>query len=125
MTHLPNYQLLFVTPVMSPSSASLRKHKRHSANLRMYARGRPHRRQRLRSRILYFGAFSSLAILAVVAIFALCPLPFALFLVLPERHADELKQLARFLIGLRRRHDGDVHAARLVDLHVVDLREEQ
>ena len=29
------YQLLFVTPVTSPSSASLRKHRRHRANLRM------------------------------------------------------------------------------------------
>jgi len=37
----------------------------------MYARGRPHRRHRLRSRILYFGAFVSFAIFAVVA---MCPL---------------------------------------------------
>ena len=29
------HQLLFVTPVTSPSSASLRKHRRHRANLRM------------------------------------------------------------------------------------------
>src|ERR1700682_2810592 len=29
------YQLLFVTPVTSPSSASLRKHRRHNANFRM------------------------------------------------------------------------------------------
>src|SRR5262245_36412106 len=62
------YQLLFVTPVISPSSASLRKHKRQSANFLMYARGRPHRRQRLRSRILYLGFLDSLAIFAVVAI---------------------------------------------------------
>src|SRR5918993_5668583 len=62
------YQLLFVTPVTSPSSASLRKHSRHNANFRMYARGRPHRRQRLRRRILYFGGLASLAIFAVVAI---------------------------------------------------------
>src|ERR1051326_1564844 len=79
------YQLLFVTPVMSPSSASLRKHRRHSANLRMYARGRPHRRQRFRRRILYFGGFCSFAIFAVVAIS-----------VLPEGHADELQKLAGF-----------------------------
>src|SRR5437667_2139524 len=38
-----DYQLLFVTPVMSPSSANLRKHRRQSPNFRMYARGRPHR----------------------------------------------------------------------------------
>src|SRR5262249_41068108 len=59
------YQLLFVTPAMSPSSASLRKHRRHSANFRMYARGRPQRLQRLRSRILYFGVLTSFAIFAV------------------------------------------------------------
>src|SRR5206468_12847261 len=61
------YQLLFVTPVMSPSSASLRKHRRQSPNFRMYARGRPHRWQRLRSRTLNFGVLASFAILAVVA----------------------------------------------------------
>src|SRR6186713_603433 len=36
-------------------------------------------------------------------------------LVLAERHADELQQLAPFLVGPRRRDDRDVHAARLVD----------
>ena len=46
-------------------------------------------------------------------------------LVLPERHADELQQLARLFVGLRRGDDRDVHAARLVDLHVVDLGEQQ
>src|SRR5262245_38864620 len=45
--------------------------------------------------------------------------------VLPERHADELQQLARLFIGLGRRHHRHVHAARLVDLHVVDLGEQQ
>src|SRR5947208_1811299 len=64
---LRSYQELFVTPVMSPSSANLRKHRRHIANLRMYARGRPHSRHRLRRRILYFGGLASLAIFAVVA----------------------------------------------------------
>ena len=34
----------------------------------MYARGRPHSRQRLRSRILNFGFLDSFAIFAVVAI---------------------------------------------------------
>src|SRR5262249_8028886 len=43
----------------------------------------------------------------------------------PERHAEELQQLARFLVGLRRRDDRDVHPARLVDLHVVDFRKDQ
>src|SRR5262249_549725 len=63
------YQLLFVTPVISPSRASFRKQSRHNANLRMYARGRPHRRHRFRSRILNFGFFNSLAIFVVVASF--------------------------------------------------------
>src|SRR5262245_37184279 len=67
-TNSLNHQLLLVTPVMSPSSASLRKHRRQSANFRMKPRGRPHKWQRLRSRILYFGVFDSLAIFAVVAI---------------------------------------------------------
>src|SRR5688572_31729564 len=62
------YQLLFVTPAISPCNASLRKQRRHSANLRRYARGRPHRWQRLRRRILNFGGFCSFAIFAVVAI---------------------------------------------------------
>src|SRR6476659_5828898 len=72
------HQLLLVTPVTSPSSASLRKHKRHSANFRMYARGRPQRRQRLRSRTLNLGVFCSFAIFAVVAIspLALSPDPY-------------------------------------------------
>ena len=35
LIYSPAYQLLFVTPVTSPSSASLRKHRRHSANFRM------------------------------------------------------------------------------------------
>src|SRR5204862_1156725 len=76
-TNSPIYQLLLVTPVTSPSSASLRKHRRHSANFRMYARGRPQRRQRLRSRTLNLGVFCSFAIFAVVAInpLALSPDP--------------------------------------------------
>lgn len=63
---------------MSPSSASFRKQSRHSANFRMYARGRPHRRHRLRNRTLNFGVFFSLTIFAVVAInlqFALNGMP--------------------------------------------------
>src|SRR5262245_3163769 len=55
------YQALFVTPVTSPSSARFRKQRRHIANFRMYARGRPHSWHRLRKRILYFGALASFA----------------------------------------------------------------
>ena len=43
----------------------------------MKPRGRPHNLQRFRSRIRYFGVFSSLAIFAVVAIlFFLSPSPY-------------------------------------------------
>src|SRR5687768_12081753 len=67
------YQLLFVTPAISPCSASLRKQRRHSANLRRYARGRPHRWQRFRRRTLYFGVLCSFAIFAVVAMLISVP----------------------------------------------------
>ena len=42
-----DHQLAFITPGTSPRLASLRKHKRHSAKRRRYARGRPHKRHRL------------------------------------------------------------------------------
>src|SRR5919106_4307816 len=67
------YQLLFVTPAISPCSASLRKQRRQSANLRRYARGRPQRWQRFRRRTLYFGDFCSFAIFAVVAMLISVP----------------------------------------------------
>src|SRR6185312_587421 len=127
MALLP-YQLLLVTPATSPSSASWRKHRRHNANLRRYARGRPQRLQRLRRRTLNFGVFNSFAILAVVAIVfsSLSALSaFSAALLGPERHAQQLQQLSRFLVGPRRRDYRDVHPARLVDLHVVDLGKQQ
>src|SRR5258706_13067945 len=76
------HQLALITPGTSPASASCRKQIRHSLNLRRYPRGRPQRKQRLRCRQRSFGglpafaiaSFSSLAILAVVAIFY-SPLP--------------------------------------------------
>src|SRR6187402_3956022 len=83
------YQLLLVTPATSPVRASSRKHKRHSANLRIYARERPHRRQRLRCRTLNFRVFRSRAFLAVVA-----TVISSLTLVgLAEGHTHELQQL--------------------------------
>src|SRR5689334_14226246 len=42
------YQLAFTTPGISPFRASLRKHRRQTPNFLRYARGRPHRQQRLR-----------------------------------------------------------------------------
>src|SRR5262245_10680427 len=78
-THLNSgfgdHQLLLITPATSPRSASSRKHRRHNANLRRYARGRPHLRHRLRCRIANFGFFWSLTVFAVVAIYAVASLP--------------------------------------------------
>src|SRR5262245_8278997 len=68
-----SYQLLLVTPATSPLSANSRKQRRQSANLRRNARGRPHRRQRLRWRTLNFSVFFSRATLAVVAMVLLRP----------------------------------------------------
>ena len=56
-----------MTPGISPFSASPRKHKRQSPNLRKKARGRPQSLQRLCWRVENLGFFSDLAIFAVVA----------------------------------------------------------
>src|SRR5688500_13701544 len=40
-----------------------------------------------------------------------------------ERHLETFEQRTRFLVGCCRRADGDVHAANLVDLVVIDFRE--
>jgi len=63
-----NYQLDFTTPGISPLSASERKHKRQTPNLRRNARGRPQSWQRLCWRDLNFGTLASLTRFAVVAI---------------------------------------------------------
>jgi hypothetical protein len=62
------YQLAFVTPGISPFSASCRKQRRQIPNLLKKPRGRPQRQQRFRWRHLNFGVFKSFAIFAVVAI---------------------------------------------------------
>src|SRR4029077_725807 len=51
----PSYQDDFETPGISPRSASCRKHRRHSPNLRRKARGRPQILQRLCLRVENFG----------------------------------------------------------------------
>src|SRR5258708_7581664 len=43
----------------------------------------------------------------------------------PERHPQMLQQRPRLVIGSRRRHNGHVHAFQLVNLRVVNLRENQ
>jgi hypothetical protein len=66
--HQNIYQDDFMTPGISPLSASERKHKRQMPNLRKNARGRPHRLQRLCWRLENFGFFLSFTRFAVVAI---------------------------------------------------------
>jgi hypothetical protein len=56
------YQLAFVTPGISPCSASSRKQIRQTPNLRRYARERPHRLHRLYDLTLNFGGFFAFAI---------------------------------------------------------------
>jgi len=57
----------FTTPGISPLSAKLRKHSRHTPNLRRKARGLPHNWQRLCCLLLNFGFLASLTRFAVVA----------------------------------------------------------
>src|SRR5712691_742070 len=119
---LRSYQLDFVTPGISPFSASWRKHSRHSANLRRKPRGRPQRQQRFRCRQANLGflfaarafalmaaCFRSLAIFAVVAMNYLC-------LLLPERHSHALQERHALGVRPRRGRDGHIHALGLVYL---------
>src|SRR5204863_9650367 len=46
-------------------------------------------------------------------------------LLMPERHAEVLEEQLAFLVRTGRGHEGDVHAAHLVDLRVVDLLEDE
>ena len=70
------YQLDFITPGISPFSASPRKHRRQMPNLRRNARGRPQILQRLCCRAENLGFLFALAILDVLAIVSFC---FSLF----------------------------------------------
>src|SRR5580658_5724176 len=99
-----SYQLALITPGTSPASASCRKQIRHNLNFRKNPRGRPQRKQRLRFRQASFGvpfafsiaSFSSLAILAVVAMY----IPYSLLLLGPERHPEVFQQRQPIGIGL-------------------------
>jgi hypothetical protein len=64
--------------------------------------------QRFRSRILNFGVLASLAIFAVVAMFDYCLRAYWV----PERHAEQLQQLARLLVALGRRHEPEMFMPR-------------
>src|SRR6476661_3777811 len=65
--HLDSYQLDFVTPGSSPSRARSRKQMRHRANRRMYARERPHTKQRWYACTLCLGVRPALAIIDFLA----------------------------------------------------------
>src|SRR5579864_2163134 len=106
-----SYQLALITPGISPFSASCRKHRRQTPNLRRNARDRPQRQQRLRCRTASLGVFLFaarsrasarvdflfFALLAVVAIrFALLLAP-----LLPERHPHGTQQRHAFCVGAR------------------------
>src|SRR3990170_8293996 len=114
------YQLALTTPGISPLWASWRRQIRHSPNFRNTARGRPHRRQREYFRTLNLGSrfhLMSRAFFANVVLLGRARLA--------QRQSHQPEQLAGFLVGLRGGHQGDVHAADLLHLVVLDLREDE
>src|SRR6478735_4905609 len=122
-------------PGMKPLCASWRRHRRHRPNLRYTARGRPHRRQRECWRVLYLGVRCEATILDVLAIrevlSCLCgDRVGAEALVLPrapvtgEGQAERVQQRERLGVRVGGRGDRDVQAPDLIDLVVVDLRED-
>src|SRR5664279_5453130 len=137
---LLTYQDDFETPGISPLSARPRKHKRQTPNLRRNARGRPQIWQRLCWRLENLGFLFALAILDVLAIVSftrlLSSLPerklfskletrYFLLRCGPERHAHVLQQRTCLVVVARRGHDRDVHSPHLLDLRVIDFREDQ
>ncbi len=117
------YQLALRTPGISPWRASSRKQMRHNANRRIYARGRPHRRHRFRTRTLYFRRISRY-IMHLRATSSSSGLT-SVVLTLAERHAKQLQQPPRLRIGFRRGHNGDLHPPDFIHLTVIDLRPDQ
>src|SRR3954463_11803908 len=122
-------------PGIMPLWASWRRHRRQMPNLRYTARGRPHRRQRECARVLYLGSRCEATILDVLAIrevlSCLCGHrvdPEALVLlgapVACEGQAQGVQQGERLGVRAGRRGDGHVEPADLIDLVVVDLRED-
>src|SRR5579875_3049523 len=97
---------------------------RHSPKRRYTARDRPHRRQRLYARVLYFGVRAWRTRWEVLAIVSYVLAGGRRAAVLRERHADRLQEGEGLLVGRCRRGDRDVESADLIDLVVVDLRED-
>jgi len=134
------YQDDLETPGISPRRASPRKHKRHTPNLRRYARGRPHSLQRLCLRVENLGAAALLpracsnffSIFASLTRFAVVMQSLKNYrnlnleiLCSAERHAEAAQQRAGLIVVLGRGHDRDIHPFELVHLRVIDLRENQ
>src|SRR5664279_1114324 len=125
-----NYQDDFETPGISPLSARPRKHRRQTPNLRRNARGRPQMWQRLCWRLENLGFLFALAILDVLAIVSFtqslrsCSSK-PLLLRGAERHAHVLQQRTCLVVVARRGHNRDVHSPHLLDLRVIDFREDQ
>src|SRR3954462_15914166 len=122
-------------PGIMPLWASWRRHRRQMPNLRYTARGRPHRRQRECARVLYLGSRCEATILDVLAIrevlSCLCgDRVGAEALVLPRApvagagQAERVQQRERLGVRVGGRGDRDVQAPDLIDLVVVDLRED-
>src|SRR3954451_16382478 len=107
---------------------------RQSPNLRYTARERPQRRQRLCARVGYFGLRLARTIMDVFAIcssVSLCRhglacerLEAGRAPLAGERHAERVEEGERLRVGLRGRREGHVEPAHLVDVVVVDLRED-
>src|ERR1044071_5118044 len=128
-----SHQLDLMTPGMSPRRASSRKQSRHISNLRRYARARPQRLQRLLMRtlnLIFLGSLStsllidSSSILVESSGHCSGDRHAALLGLRAERHAEVAQQSAALGVGVRRRHDRDVHALDRVDLVVLDLGED-
>src|SRR5262249_54790043 len=147
-------QLALVTPGISPRMAMSRSLPRARPNLLYTPRGRPVSAQRLRSRtgLLLRGSFCSLsraavrssseALLLLMMAFSSARLAanfftawrrfcsrltsagFAMTTSVLEGEPEGRQERARFLVGLRCRGDGDVHAPQSIDLVVLDLRED-
>src|SRR5688500_16296410 len=138
-----HYQLAFRTPGIIPESARSRKQIRQMPNFRRYARERPQRWQRLCCRTPNFGlrfAFSTMALRAIrlplclqvtakrTEYKTLFSLPLSIYhqrlVISTERHPQLSQQRKGLIVTRRAGHERDVHAVHLLDLVVVDLRED-
>lgn len=111
------YQLDFITPGSSPRRAMFRKQMRQMPNLRKKALGRPQRGQRLYDRTLNFGFLFALAISDFLATVT------SSVLLVFEGHTHHFQQGLTLFIGFGCGDYGNVQPLDLVNLVVLDLRE--